>query len=188
MDKTKIIYRDVIIIGAGAAGLMCAIEAGKRGRSVLILERNDRVAQKIRISGGGRCNFTNIHAGPENFISQNPHFTKSALACYTPENFCALVNKYKIAFHEKKLGQIFCDKSSQDIIDLLKEECGRQNVEVIVEVNVTDVAKKDLFFISTTRGTFQSQSLVIATGGLSIPSSGATGLGYKIAKQSYDIT
>lgn len=177
---------DVIIVGAGAAGLMCAIEAGKRGRSGVVLEHNDSIGKKIRISGGGRCNFTNIHATPENFLSQNPHFAKSALARYTSDDFCALVQKYKIAFHEKKLGQLFCDKSAQEIIDLLKNECDRNSVEILLGIKVSGVEKKDTFQITTSRGRFESASLVIATGGLSIPPLGATDFGYKIAKQ-FDI-
>jgi len=183
MNQMKNNHKDVIIIGAGAAGLMCAIEAGKRGRSVLVLENNNAIGKKIRVSGGGRCNFTNIHATPSNFLSSNPHFIKSALAQYNPQDFCALANKYKIAFHEKKLGQLFCDKSSQEIIDLLKKECDQNNVEMILETKVTEIIKKELFCLSTTRGTFKSRSLVIATGGLSIPSLGATDLGYATAKQ-----
>jgi len=175
--------KNVLIIGAGAAGLMCAIEAGKRGRSVLVLENNAAIGKKIRISGGGRCNFTNIHTSAQNFLSSNPHFAKSALARFTPQDFCALVDKYEIPFHEKKLGQLFCDQSAQNIIDLLKKECHQYNVEILLEAKVTDVAKKDLFCLSTTQGIFQSQSLVIATGGLSIPSLGATDLGYRIARQ-----
>ncbi len=186
MEKNGSHYKDVLIIGAGAAGLMCAIEAGKRGRSVVILEHNDAIGKKIRISGGGRCNFTNIHTTANNFISQNPHFQKSALARFTPNNFCTLVNEYKIPFHEKKLGQLFCDQSSQNIIDLLKKECAQYDIDILLETKVTDIVKNDHFFLSTTRGTFRSESLVIATGGLSIPTLGATNLGYKIAQQ-FDI-
>ena len=162
---------------------MCAIEAGKRGRSVLVLENNNAIGKKIRISGGGRCNFTNIYATPGNFLSSNPHFSKSALARYSPQDSCKLVSKYKIAFHEKKLGQLFCDKSSQEIIDLLKKECDQNNVEILLEAKVTGIVKKELFYLSTTRGTFESESLVIATGGLSIPPLGATDFGYTTAKQ-----
>ena len=183
MNKIKLIPKDVIVIGAGAAGLMCAIEAGKRGRAILVLEHNDAVGKKIRISGGGRCNFTNIHATPDNFLSQNPHFAKSALARYTPNDFCELVKKYEIAFHEKKLGQLFCDKNSQNIIDLLKKECAKYNVEIRVNTRVTHVRKTDVFFLETTQGSLSSSSLVIATGGLSIPTLGATDFGYTIAKQ-----
>jgi len=175
--------KDVIIVGAGAAGLLCAIEAGKRGRSVTVLEHNDAIGKKIRISGGGRCNFTNIHATDKNFISQNPHFVKSPLSRYTSQDFITFVNQHKISFHEKKLGQLFCDKSSQDIIGLLKKECDRTHVEIILSIRVTDVKKAELFCLSTTRESFQSQSLVIATGGLSIPTLGATDFGYQIARQ-----
>ncbi len=175
--------QDVIVIGAGAAGLMCAIEAAKRGRRTLVLEHNGSVGKKIRISGGGRCNFTNIHAGPDRFLSQNPHFAKSALARYKPNDFLNLVKNYKIPFHEKKLGQLFCDDTSQEIIDLLKKECDRNKAQILLETKVTHVTKNDLFTLTTSRGEFRSQSLVIATGGLSIPTLGATDFGYRIAKQ-----
>ena len=165
---------DIIIIGGGAAGLMCGIEAGKRGRSVIILEHNDRIGKKIRISGGGRCNFTNIHAGSENFISQNPHFAKSALTRYTPQDFCTWVRSHNIAFHEKKLGQLFCDGSAQAIIDMLKVECDRYGVKILIDTSVTEISKTDGFHIATSRGEFQSESVVVATGGLSIPPLGAT--------------
>ncbi len=183
MDNKCAMQKDVIIVGAGAAGLLCAIEAGKRGRSVTVLEHNDAIGKKIRISGGGRCNFTNIHATDKNFISQNPHFVKSPLSRYTSQDFITFVNQHKISFHEKKLGQLFCDKSSQDIIGLLKKECDRTHVEIILSIRVTDVKKAELFCLSTTRESFQSQSLVIATGGLSIPTLGATDFGYQIARQ-----
>ncbi len=175
--------KDVLILGAGAAGLMCAIEAGKRGRSVVVFEHNADVGKKIRISGGGRCNFTNIHTTPHHFLSHNPHFAKSALARFTPQDFCNLVKKYNIPFHEKKLGQFFCDHSAQNIIDLLKKECRQHNVDILLETKATDVIKNDLFSISTNKGLFHSQSLVVATGGLSIPPLGVSDLGYKIAKQ-----
>ena len=178
--------KDVIVIGAGAAGLMCAIEAGKRGRSVVLLEHNSSVGKKIRISGGGRCNFTNLHAKPENFLSQNPHFAKSALARYTPQDFCRLVDKYNIPYHEKKLGQQFCDQSAQEIIDLLKNECALAGVEILCDSQVTSVKKDKAFSLSTSRGPFRCPSLVIATGALSIPPLGATDFGYTIAKQ-FDI-
>ena len=176
-------YFDVVIIGAGAAGLMCAIEAGKRKRSVLVLEHNGDVGKKIRISGGGRCNFTNTHTTPGNFISQNPHFARSALARYTPQDFCTLANAHNIAFHEKKLGQLFCDKSAQDIIELLKKECAQYKATILLQTNITKVVKENLFALLTTRWPFECQSLVIATGGLSIPTLGATDFGYAIAKQ-----
>jgi len=162
---------------------MCAIEAGKRGRSVLVLEKNNAIGKKIRISGGGRCNFTNMYAAPDHFLSSNPHFVKSTLACYGPQDFCQLVAKHNIAFHEKKLGQLFCDKSSQEIVSLLKKECDENNVEILLETQIKEILKKDFFLLSTMRGTFTSESLVIATGGLSIPPLGATDFGYTVAKQ-----
>lgn len=183
MRKGHLQNFDVIIIGAGAAGLMCAIEAGKRGRSVCVLEHNDAVGKKIRISGGGRCNFTNIHAAPKNYLSQNPHFIRSPLSRYTPNDFCDLVKKYKIAFHEKKLGQLFCDKSSQDIIAMLKKECDLNNVLIVLGVKVTSIKKNERFELATTHSTFTCSSLVIATGALSIPTLGATDFGYNAAKQ-----
>ncbi|MBF0490980.1 MAG: NAD(P)/FAD-dependent oxidoreductase [Candidatus Omnitrophica bacterium] len=178
--------KEVIIIGAGAAGLMCAIEAAKRGRSVLVLEHNSAVGKKIRISGGGRCNFTNIHTKPDNYLSLNEHFAKSALARFTPEDFVAIINKYKIPYHEKKLGQLFCDESSQNIIDLLKKECGLYKAQILLECRVTEITKNKFFHLTTTQGEFQCESLVIATGGLSIPTLGVTDLGYKVAEQ-FDI-
>jgi len=175
--------RDVVVIGAGAAGLLCAIEAGKRGRNVLLLEHSDRVGKKIEISGGGRCNFTNIHTSAENFISANPHFCKSALARYTPVDFISLVEKHGIAYHEKKLGQLFCDGSSRQIIDMLLRECLDAQVEIRCGCQVLKVQGGDSFSIETDCGTFASSSLVIATGGLSIPSLGASDFGYRIARQ-----
>jgi predicted Rossmann fold flavoprotein len=174
---------DVIVIGAGAAGLMCAIEAGKRGRSVVVLERNDAVGKKIRISGGGRCNFTNLHTTPENFISENPNFHKSALARYKPSDFIALVKRHRIAFHEKKLGQLFCDGSSQQIIDMLKGECASVKARIVLNCRVEAIQKRERFHLSTSAGEFDCASLVIATGGLSIPKLGATDFGYGVAKQ-----
>ncbi len=180
---------DVIVIGAGAAGLFCAIEAGKRGRRVLVLEHAERVGKKIGISGGGRCNFTNIYTSPENFVSANPHFCKSALARYTPADFISLVEKHGIAYHEKKLGQLFCDGSSQQIIDMLLRECAAAGVKVCCSCQVLKVAtgpvneKNGRFSLSTNQGSFQSSSLVIATGGLSIAPLGATDFGYRVARQ-----
>ena len=174
---------DVIIIGGGAAGLFCAIEAGKRGRKVLVLEHSERVGKKIAISGGGRCNFTNIYTSPENFLSANPHFCKSALARYTPADFILLVEKYGIAYHEKKQGQLFCDGSSQQIIDLLLAECKAAEVEIRCGCQVIDLQKETSFRIETNQGTFTSSSLVIATGGLSIAPLGATDFGYRVARQ-----
>jgi len=192
---------DAVIIGGGAAGLFCAIEAGKRGRRVLVIEHAERVGKKIGISGGGRCNFTNTGTTSENFISQNPHFCKSALARYTPTDFIALVEKHCIAYHEKKLGQLFCDGSSQQIIDMLLAECHDAGVEIrtgceVREVNSAAPGKVALaharasakcqeraFTVRTNQGVFQSSSLVIATGGLSIAPLGATDFGYRIARQ-----
>ena len=174
---------DVVIIGAGAAGLMCAIESGRRGRRAALVEHNDRPGKKIRISGGGRCNFTNINAGPRNYISQNPHFCKSALARYTPHDFLALVERHGIAWHEKKLGQLFCDDSAQLIIDMLVNECTDAGVDILLDCRVESLQQSGDFVLQTTRGTITAQSLVIATGGLSIPKIGATDFGYRIAKQ-----
>jgi hypothetical protein len=162
---------------------MCAIEAGRRGRSVLVLERNDAVGKKIRISGGGRCNFTNLHASPDNFISGNPSFHKSALARYTPPDFIALVKRHRIAWHEKKLGQLFCDGSSQQIIDMLKVECASVNARILLNCRVESIGKRERFVLETSVGKFECGSLVIATGGLSIPKLGATDFGYATAKQ-----
>jgi len=175
--------QDVIIIGGGAAGLFCAIEAGKRGRRVLVLEHADRVGKKIAISGGGRCNFTNIHTSPANFLSANPHFCKSALARYKPGDFIALVEKHGIKYHEKKLGQLFCDDSSQQIIDMLLSECAKAGVEIRCGCQVRRVGRDDGFSIETNQGSFSATSLVIATGGLSIAPLGATDFGYSIARQ-----
>jgi len=174
---------DVVIIGAGAAGLMCAIEAGKRGRSVLVLERNETVGKKIRISGGGRCNFTNIYSGSENFICSNPNFHKSALARYRPEDFIRLVRQHRIAYHEKKLGQLFCDGSSQQIINLLLKECEQSNVGVRLNCSVSEIHKDTQFTVTTNLGDIECKSLVIASGGLSIPKIGATSFGYDVARQ-----
>ena len=174
---------DVIIIGAGAAGMMCAIEAGKRGRRVLLVDHADKLGEKIRISGGGRCNFTNIGARPEYFLSANPDFCRSALARYTPRDFITLVEKHGIAWHEKKLGQLFCDESAQQIIDMLKAECDDAKVEWCMPAKVGSVAKTDRFQVATDRGKFDCQSLVIASGGLSIPQIGASPFGYRLAEQ-----
>lgn len=175
---------DVVIVGAGAAGLMCAIEAGKCGRSVIVLDHASRPAEKIRISGGGRCNFTNVHTSPENFISRNPRFAISALARYTPRDFLALVERHGIAYHEKKLGQLFCDSSSQHIIQMLLEECRQAGVQLLLRTEIQEIQKPaSRFFVQTHKGTFDCDSLVIASGGLSIPKMGATGFGYRIAQQ-----
>src|ERR1700761_6930665 len=161
---------DALILGGGAAGLMCAIEAGKRGRRVALLERADRLGKKILISGGGRCNFTNIHCTPENFISGNPHFAKSALALYQPQHFLELVERYGIKWHEKTLGQLFCNQSSRQILDMLLAECERARVEI--KLNARNIAVEHSageFHIQSTVGDFKSSALVVATGGLSIP-------------------
>lgn len=177
---------DAIVIGAGAAGLFCAARAGQRGRRVLLIDHAETLGEKIRISGGGRCNFTNIHAGPANFLSQNPHFCRSALARYTPNDFVKLVTKHRIGFHEKTLGQLFCDESSQQIIDMLVDECKLGKVEFLHPATVQSIAKSDAFRLVTSQGEFTADKLVIATGGLSIPATGATGFGYEVAKQ-FDI-
>jgi predicted Rossmann fold flavoprotein len=174
---------DAIVIGAGAAGLFCAARAGQRGRRVLLIDHAETLGEKIRISGGGRCNFTNIHASPANFLSQNPHFCRSALARYTPNDFVKLVTQYRISYHEKTLGQLFCDESSQQIIDMLIDECKRGHVDFLHPATVHAIEKPDRFRMSTSRGDFSADTLVIATGGLSIPATGATGFGYEIAKQ-----
>ena len=174
---------DVIVLGAGAAGLMCAIEAGKRGRRVAVLESNDRIGRKILISGGGRCNFTNVGCGPENFISQNPNFCKSALARYTPQDFIALVEKHGIAYHEKTLGQLFCDTSAREITDMLERECQQAGVMIFVDTHVQAVTKSDLYLVRAGENDFQAAALVVATGGLSIPKMGATSFGYDLARQ-----
>ncbi len=174
---------DVTIIGAGAAGLMCAIEAGKRGRRVTVLEHNERVGLKIAISGGGRCNFTNLGAGPEHYLSANPDFCKSALARYSPWDFVALVEKHRIPYHEKKLGQQFCDTSSRAIIEMLLAECAAAGVEIRTHCHVTEVHRSDRFHLATSTGPLDSAALVIATGGLSFPKLGATDFGYRIARQ-----
>jgi predicted Rossmann fold flavoprotein len=176
---------DVIILGAGAAGLMCAIEAGRRGRRVLLLERADRIGKKILISGGGRCNFTNLHTGPENFLSANRHFAKSALARYTPADFLRLVEKHRIPWHEKKLGQLFCDRAASDITTMLEQECRDAGVEIRLNARVNQVQRTAArhFTIQTENATFTAPRLVIATGGLSIVKIGATSFGYDLARQ-----
>jgi predicted Rossmann fold flavoprotein len=175
---------DVLIIGAGAAGLMCAIAAGQRGRRVLVVDHAKRVGKKILMSGGGRCNFTNMGTTPDNFLSANPHFAKSALARYTPWNFIALVEKHRIAYHEKELGQLFCDDSSKQIVRMLLDECTAAGVTVEVSCSVQRVRKvAEGFIVATSLGEVHAQSLVVATGGLSIPSMGATGFGYELAQQ-----
>jgi len=174
---------DVIVIGGGAAGLMCAIEAGKRGRSVAVLEHNERLGKKILISGGGRCNFTNLHAGPENYVSANPHFCKSAFARYTPADFLALVERHGIAWHEKKLGQLFCDTSSREMVALLQQECDAARVRIHLNCKVREVRKAAGYEVITAEDVLIADALVIATGGLSFPKLGATDFGYRLARQ-----
>jgi predicted Rossmann fold flavoprotein len=179
---------DVIIIGAGAAGLMCALTAGQRGRKVLLLEHADRVGKKILISGGGRCNFTNLRVEAEHFISSNPHFCKSAISRFGPQDFIALVEKHGIAYHEKKLGQLFCDGKSIQIVNLLLEECRAGGVQIktkckVEKIEDQNIEGKRVFTVQTNQGRYDAESLVIATGGLSFPKIGATDFGYAVAKQ-----
>lgn len=175
---------DVIIIGAGAAGMMSAIEAGKRGRKVLLVDHYKKIGEKIRISGGGRCNFTNIHTNPNKFLSQNPKFVRSALSQYTQNDFINLINKYEIKFHEKKLGQLFCDHSAQQIVEMLLKECELANVTILKEFVIKEIDKENNeYYVSTETDKYSSQSLIIATGGLSVPKIGATSFGYEIAKK-----
>jgi predicted Rossmann fold flavoprotein len=174
---------DALILGGGAAGLMCAIEAGKRGRQVAVLDHADRLGKKILISGGGRCNFTNLYCRPENFLSSNPHFAKSALARYTPADFIAVVEKHGIPYHEKTLGQLFCDRSARDILAMLETECQQAGVSVFLNTNVSEVQRTTGFVAKTAAHEFCAPVLVVATGGLSIPKIGATSLGYDLARQ-----
>ena len=175
---------DVIIIGAGAAGMISAIEAGKRGRKVLLVDHYKKIGEKIRISGGGRCNFTNINTNPNKFLSQNPKFVRSALSQYTQNDFINLINKYEIKFHEKKLGQLFCDHSAQQIVEMLLKECELANVTILKEFIIKSIDRdNDQYFVSTEKDQYSSQSLIIATGGLSVPKIGATSFGYEIAKK-----
>ena len=177
---------DVLVIGAGAAGLMSALTAGQRGRSVVVLERSARIGNKILISGGGRCNFTNRQAGPENFLSSNPDFCKSALARYRPADFIAMVERHGIAYHEKKLGQLFCDHSSRDIVEMLRRECDEAGVRIETEVEIETVSRRSGgggFVVETLRGRCEARRLVVATGGLSLPKLGATDFAYRLARQ-----
>jgi hypothetical protein len=174
---------DALVLGGGAAGLMCALEAGKRGRRVALIERAERAGKKILISGGGRCNFTNIHCRPENFISANPHFAKSALARYTPSDFLALVEKHRIPYHEKTLGQLFCDRSARDIVEMLEGECRDAGVRLFVKTSIQEVLRTTEFVVRAGEMEFRAPALVVATGGLSIPKMGATELGYDLARQ-----
>jgi len=178
------IQYDVIIVGAGAAGMMSAIEAGKRGRKVLLVDHYKKIGEKIRISGGGRCNFTNINTNPNKFLSQNPKYVRSALSQYTQNDFINLINKYEIKFHEKKLGQLFCDHSAQQIVEMLLKECELANVTVLKEFIIKSVDKNnDQYLVSTETEQYSSESLIVATGGLSVPKIGATSFGYEIAKK-----
>src|SRR5467141_4500845 len=174
---------DALVLGGGAAGLLCAIEAGKRGRRVAVLEHADRIGKKILISGGGRCNFSNIHCQPENFISANEHFAKSALARYTPADFTALVEKHRIPYHEKTLGQLFCDRAAEDITNMLQAECRAAGVQIFLNCRVQEVQRTTQFIVRTEAAEFLSPTLVVATGGLSIPKMGATAFGYDLARQ-----
>ena len=174
---------DVIVLGAGAAGLLCAIEAGKRGRRVVLLERAEKIGKKILISGGGRCNFTNLHTQPKHFLSENPHFAKSALARYTPSDFIVLVEKHGIPYHEKTLGQLFCDHSAIEIIAMLESECRAANVKIVVDARVSDVRRDTAFTLLSGETEYRAPVLVVATGGISIPKMGATGFGYDLARQ-----
>jgi predicted Rossmann fold flavoprotein len=178
-----VISADVVVLGGGAAGLMCAMTAGARGRRVVVLEHNAQIGRKILISGGGRANFTNLHTAPENFISDNPHFVKSALARYGPEDFLKLVRKHRIAYHEKKLGQLFCDGSAREIVNMLEAECAAVGVRIETSCAVKAIEGGSGFVVRDESRSFSGESLVIATGGLSIPKLGATPLGYEVARQ-----
>ena len=174
---------DAIVIGGGAAGLLCAITAGKRGKKVLVIEHNQEVGRKIVISGGGRCNFTNVNVTAENFVSQNPHFCKSALAGFAPQDFIELVRRYKIEYYEKTLGQLFCRESSRQIVDMLLTECGKAKVQIMTGCSVTGVKHDGHYKVETSQGVFSAAKLIVACGGLSFPKIGATGFGYDIARQ-----
>ncbi|HLZ11530.1 MAG TPA: NAD(P)/FAD-dependent oxidoreductase [Candidatus Acidoferrum sp.] len=174
---------DVVVLGGGAAGLLCAMEAGKRGRRVAMVERAEKIGKKILISGGGRCNFTNLHCTAENFLSANPHFAKSALARYTPRDFIALVEKHKIPYHEKTLGQLFCDRAASDITEMLEQECRGAGVQFFLSQRVKEVLRTTEFVVRTETEEFRAAALVVATGGLSIPKIGATTFGYELARQ-----
>jgi predicted Rossmann fold flavoprotein len=174
---------DVVIVGAGAAGLFCAIHAGRGGRRVLLLDHASRIGKKILISGGGRCNFTNLHTTAGNFLSANPHFAKSALARYTPADFLALVEQHRIPWHEKTLGQLFCDRAATDIVSMLEAECASAGVSIQLNTSINNITRSDEFHLESNRGPLTTQALVVATGGLSIPKMGATGFGYEVARQ-----
>ena len=183
MHELKTKKFDALILGAGAAGLMCAIETGKRGRRVAVLERSERAGKKILISGGGRCNFTNLDCRPDNFLSANPHFAKSALARYPPADFIALIEKHRIPYHEKTLGQLFCDRSAEDVTRMLETECEAAGVQLFLKCKIREVARTTEFVVHTEAVQFRAPALVVATGGLSIPKIGATALGYDLARQ-----
>jgi predicted Rossmann fold flavoprotein len=182
VSKTVSNY-DVIILGGGAAGLMCAAAAGARGRRVVVLEGSNKAGKKILMSGGGRCNFTNLHCAPEHFISMNPNFCISALSRYTQWDFIALVEQYGIAYHEKTLGQLFCDNSSKDILAMLESECYEAGVKIMTDCKITSVTREESFLVTGSGNHYSAESLVIATGGLSIPKMGASDLGYRLARQ-----
>ena len=174
---------DALILGGGAAGLMCAAEAGKRGRRVAVIEHADRPGKKILISGGGRCNLTNTHCQPENFLSANPHFVKSALARYTPADSIALVEKHRIPYHEKAAGQLFCDRSAEDILKMLEAECAAAGAKIFPRTRIHEVERAAEFVVRADSGVFRAPALVVATGGLSIPKMGASGFGYDVARK-----
>lgn len=174
---------DVLIVGAGAAGMMCALTAAQRGRSVMLLDHSTKLAEKIRISGGGRCNFTNLNTKPDNYLSQNPHFCRSALVRFTPQHFIAMLDKHGIGYHEKTLGQLFCNEGSEAIIDMLKSECDVAGVRWCMPCNPENIERGEGYRVTTGRGTYTCSALVVATGGLSIPKIGATPFGYKMAEQ-----
>ena len=183
-EDTALRTTDVVIIGAGAAGLMCALTAAGRGRKVMLVDHANKAGKKILMSGGGRCNFTNMYTEPNNFLSQNPHFCKSALARYTQWDFIELVSKHGVPYHEKKLGQLFCDNKSSDILEMLLDECKQAGVSLHLDTSIEQIEKTETgYSLATTLGPLSCQSLVIATGGLSIPTLGATGFGYQVAKQ-----
>jgi predicted Rossmann fold flavoprotein len=182
-NAKPLIKKDVVIIGAGAAGLMCARQAAERNRSVLVLEHMKRIGEKIRISGGGRCNFTNIHLQPDKYLSDNPHFCKSAFARFTPHDFISMAERHGIAYSEKEDGQLFCQRSSGDIVKMLDEECRNAGVKILLNCRVGSVTKTGNFFIATNSGRIETGALVIATGGLSYPQLGATDFGFRIAQK-----
>lgn len=174
---------DTLVVGGGAAGLMCAITAARRGKHVVVLEGSNRIGKKILMSGGGRCNFTNLYCEPSNFLSHNPHFCKSALSCFTQQDFVAMVEQHGIAYHEKTAGQLFCDDSSRDIVAMLQRECDAAGVRIVTQCKINQVAFTKVFEIESDKGRFSAPSLVIASGGLSIPKMGASGFGYDVARQ-----